>query len=153
MRSSSICALISLALMAANVSPAAARDAAQPGTFSGCPRDVRSLPARPLTSYAPMVRRVVLRFVRTSFARISRTSAAQLVGARTTTVFFVRDWLPTGWIKSECGIQVWRRSVGVGIYFPAMDKRHNPAGHCADCAHIRFLVSLTRGGWTVWGDQ
>jgi hypothetical protein len=153
-RSSLICALaVSLALTAADVTPAAAGDAVQPGTFSGCPRDVRLLPTGPLTSYAPTVRGVVIRFVGRSFARISHKPAAELAGARTTALFFVKDWLPTGWIKRECGVQVWRRSVGVVVYFPALDKRHNPAGHCADCAHIRFFVSLTRGGWSVWGDQ
>jgi len=122
-----------------------------PGTFSGCPRDTRPLPAHPLTAYAPAVRSAALQFVRTSFTHISQ-KPAELAGARTTSTFLVTKWLPSGWIKSECGVALWRRSVGVNVYFPAMDLPHNPIGHCNACAHIVFLAAPTRGGWTVWGD-
>jgi hypothetical protein len=122
-----------------------------PGTFSGCPRDTRPLPLQPLATYAPAVRSAVLQFVRTSFTHISHTPA-KLAGARTTDAFLVTKWVPSGWIKSECSVALWRRSVGVNVYFPAMDPAHNPVGHCNDCAHIVFLAAQTRGGWTVWGD-
>jgi hypothetical protein len=120
------------------------------GTFNGCPHAVESLPSS-LASYAPAVRGVVLAYVRTSFARTASTPA-RVIGARTTGVFLTRKWLPSGWIKSECGASVWRWSVGVGVYFPALDKPHNPVGRCGDCARITFLVARTRSVWTVWGD-
>jgi len=63
-----------------------------------------------------------------------------------------RKWISSGWVKSECGASVWRWSVGVGVYFPASDKPHNPVGRCGDCARITFLVARTRSVWTVWGD-
>jgi len=122
-----------------------------PGTFSGCPHDTRPLPVQPLATYAPSVRNAVLQFVRTSFTHISH-KPAKLDGARTTGTFLVTRWVPSGWIKSECGLTLWHRSVGVNVYFPAMDPPHNPVGHCNDCAHIVFLAAPTGGGWTVWGD-
>jgi hypothetical protein len=67
-------------------------------------------------------------------------------------ITLVRHWLPSGWIKRECGPTVWRNSVAVDVYFPRLDKPHNPVGHCNACAHVTFLAALTRGGWTVWGD-
>ena len=120
------------------------------GTFNGCPHAVEPLPS-PLASYAPAVRGVVLAYVRTSFARTASTPA-KVAGARTTGVFLTRKWIPSGWIKSECGASVWRWSVGVGVYFPALDKPHNPVGRCSDCARITFLLARTRSVWTVWGD-
>jgi hypothetical protein len=147
-----VCAVfVTTALAAVAATTLTARAGVPSGTFSGCPHNVRPLPARPLSSYAPAVRKAVQQFVRTSFVHISRTPA-KLVGARTTTAFLVTNWLPSGWIKSECGSRVWQRSVGVGVYFPAMDPAHNPVGHCNDCARIIFLTSRTLGGWTVWGD-
>lgn len=98
-----------------------------------------------------MVRKAVRQFLRTTFVHISHTPA-KLVGARTTAVFLVSNWLPSGWIKRECSVRVWRRSVGVSVYFPAMDPAHNPVGHCNDCATVTFLASPTAGGWSVWGD-
>jgi hypothetical protein len=119
------------------------------GTFNGCPRHVLPLPGS-ATSYTPAVRKVVLRFVTTTFARRSKTPK-QLIGARTTGVQLVRHWLPSGWIKSECGKAVWDRSIAVFVYFPAMDLPHNPIGHCNDCDHITFITSRTPTDWTVWG--
>jgi hypothetical protein len=60
--------------------------------------------------------------------------------------------VPSGWIKSECGLAVWQRSLAVSVYFPAMDPPHNPIGHRDDCAHIIFLASKTILGWTDWGN-
>jgi hypothetical protein len=49
--------------------------------------------------------------------------------------------------------RLWRNSVAVDVYFPRMDKPHNPIGHCNACAHLTFLAALTRGGGrTIWGD-
>ena len=138
--------------MAAGVATAFASSHPAPGTFGGCPHDALPLPARPLRSYERTVRVAVLQFVRTSFVHISRTPG-KLVDARATGVFLVRQWLPSGWIRSECGARVWRRSVGVGVYFPKMDPPHNPVGRCNDCAHVTFLASRTPGGWAVWGDH
>ena len=128
---------------------AAAPQSVPPGTFNGCPHHVLPLPGA-AASYAPKVRAVVLQFVATTFARRSN-KPKQLIGARTTGVQFVRHWLPSGWIKSECGTAVWQRSIAVFVYFPAMDLPHNPIGHCNDCDHITFITSHTRTGWTVWG--
>lgn len=153
MRSSVACALLATAVVVAvSVTPAFANAHSPPGTFSGCPHDALPLSARPLDSYQRAVRIAALQFVRTSFVHISR-SPSKLVGARTTSVFLVRHWLPSGWIKTECGIRVWSRSVGVDVYFPKMDLPHNPVGRCNDCSHITFLASRTLGGWTIWGDR
>ena len=88
----------------------------------------------------------VLQFVRTSFRKFAETRPNELAGARVRFMIFVRDWLPSGWIKSECGVAVWRNSVAVDVYFPRLDKPHNPVGHCNACAHLTFLAALTRGG-------
>jgi hypothetical protein len=152
-RSSLACALVFTAiLVAASVRPASASTHPPPGTFNGCPHDALPLPAGPLSSYQREARIAALQFVRTSFVHISRTPR-KLVGARTTGVFLVRHWLPSGWIKTECGIGAWRRSVGVNVYFPKMDLPRNPVGRCNDCARITFLASRTLGGWTIWGDH
>ena len=65
-------------------------------------------------------------------------------------VLLVRRWLPSDWIKQECGLTVWRRSVAVAVYFPRLDKPHNPIGHCNACAVLTFIAARTLGGWTVW---
>jgi len=146
-----ICAVVVFVLVAAACAAALAAPRGVPaGTFTGCPHDVRPLPG-PLPAYAPIVAKVVLAFVHTSFAHMSRTPK-RLGGARTTAIFLVRRWLPSGWIKSECGLAVWRRSVAVLVYFPAIDLPHNPVGRCNDCDHIAFIASRTLGRWTVWGD-
>ena len=121
------------------------------GTFSGCPRDTRPLPG-PLVSFEKPLDAAVLQFVRTSLPKLGTTPARQFVGARVRFVILVRDWVPSGWIKRECGAHVWRNSVAVDVYFPRLDKPHNPVGHCNDCAHLTLLAALTRGGWTIWGD-
>jgi hypothetical protein len=120
------------------------------GTFAGCPRGVRPLPGQ-LALYRPTVERVALRFVRTGFLRYARTPPASLVGARVRRVLPVRDWGPSGWVETECGLRVWERSVTVLVYFPRLDKPHNPIGHCDACAQLTFLLARTRSGWSVWG--
>ncbi|HJX53437.1 MAG TPA: hypothetical protein VJ801_11790, partial [Polyangia bacterium] len=60
-------------------------------------------------------------------------------------------WLPSGWIKTECGNGVWQRSVGVSVRFPAMEYP-NPKGPCNDCAHVTLLLGKTRHGWVTWGN-
>jgi hypothetical protein len=144
-------ALLAIAVSAISAcAPAIAAPQSVPtGTFNGCPQHVLTLPGS-AASYAPTVRTVVLRFVATTFARRSKTPK-QLVGARATGVQLVRHWLPSGWIKRECGNAVWQRSIAVFVYFPAMDLPHNPIGHCNDCDHISFITSRTPTGWTVWG--
>jgi hypothetical protein len=121
------------------------------GTFSGCPHDTRPIPERIATFERPL-RIAVLQFVGTSFRHFTKQPAGQLAGARIRQIILVRHWLPSGWIKSECGKTVWRNSAAVDVYFPRLDKPHNPVGHCNACAHLTFLTALTRGGWTVWGD-
>jgi len=140
-------------LVSVTASSARAQSIAGPppvGTFSGCPRDTRPL-LGPLSSFAGPLRMAVLQFVRTSFAKLVHSPSSQLVGARVRSVILVRNWLPSGWIKSECGLRVWQNSVAVDLYFPRLDLPHNPVGHCNACAHLTFLAARTSGGWTVWG--
>ena len=144
------CVLAAALVTAGRTSAQAASLGVPAGTFSGCPHDARPLPG-PLASYVSAVRRDVLAFVHTSFTHIARTPR-KLIGARITSVFLVRHWLPSGWIKSECGLKIWQRSVGADVYFSKMDLPHNPIVHCSACDRIIFLASLTRGGWTIWGD-
>jgi hypothetical protein len=115
-----------------------------PGTFAGCPQATLPLP-HAASAYAGMARAVVLRFVQTHPLRM------KIAGATARDVLLVRRWLPSGWIRSECGLRVWKRSLVVGVYYPAMDPPHNPIGHCSACARIRFLLSRTPSGWLVWG--
>jgi hypothetical protein len=138
------------ALAAGAVNAIASGKSVPAGTFSGCPRHVLPLPGS-AASYAPTVRKVVLRFVATTFAPTSKRPK-KLGGARTTGVLLVRHWFPSGWIKSECGRSVWERSIAVQVYFPALDLPHNPIGHCNDCARLMFVASRTSTGWTVWGE-
>jgi hypothetical protein len=140
-----LCALVAAAAAGAGTA------APPPGTFAGCPRDTRPLPAGPLVSYAPQLRRAVLEFVHTQFLKLS-AHPPDVRGARVVQILLVTRWRPSGWIKTECGATVWRRSVAAVVYFPKLDKPHNPIGHCNDCAHITFLAVRTEGGWTVWGD-
>ena len=94
-----------------------------------------------------------MRFVRRSLSKVSGAPTREFVGARITNVFRVRAWLPSGWIKTECGTLVWRNSVAATVYFPRMDKPHNPVGRSNDCARVSLIAALTRGGWTVWGSS
>ena len=61
-------------------------------------------------------------------------------------------WLPSGWVRSECGLTVWQRSLAVGVFFPAMNPAQNPVGYCGSCASITFLVARVPRGWLVWGN-
>jgi len=126
---------IAVLAISACAAAAAAPRSVPTGTFNGCPQHVLPLPGS-AASYAPTVRTVVLHFVATTFARRSKTTK-QLVGAETTGVQLVRHWLPSGWIKSECGTAVWQRSIAVFVYFPARDLPHNPLGRCNDWAMER----------------
>jgi hypothetical protein len=145
-----VCLSVSLALAVASAAAAPTVDRGAPvGTFHGCPRDPRPLPPR-LAGYEPAVRAAVLHFVHTGFLRFARTPASQLVGARVMKVVLVPHWFPSGWIKLECGATVWRRSVAVAVYFPRLDKPHNPIGHCNACAVLTFIAARTLSGWTVW---
>lgn len=140
-----------LAVVVASTTTARATPGGVPvGTFAGCPREVRPLPPR-LADYEPAVKRTALDFVRTGFRKYAQSPPSALVGARVRQVLLVRHWLPSGWIKAECGLLGWERSVAVLVYFPRLDKPHNPVGHCNACAQLTFLLSRTRGGWTVWG--
>src|ERR1700691_105861 len=121
-----------------------------PGTFDGCPAAITVL-SRPASSYTPAVSRVALRFIATTPFRVISSSRAKQVGARVTSVFLVRAWLPSGWVKSECGNVVWRNSLGVTVYYPRLNLPHNPVGRCDACDHVILLASKTRRGWTVWG--
>jgi hypothetical protein len=146
-----IIGVVLFAALLVGIAAARARSTPPFGTFNGCPRETQPLPER-VAAFERPLRGTVLRFVHTAFPRISKARAEQLVGARVRAIILVRHWLPSGWIKSECGLTVWRNSVAVDVYFPRMDRPHNPIGHCNACAHLTFLAALTRGGWTVWGD-
>jgi len=146
-----IAGLVLLTTLAVGAGAARSTVAAPPSaTFSGCPRDTRPFPVAADRFERPL-RAAVLQFVRTSLPKISKTPAKDLLGARIRKVVPVRDWLPSGWIKRECGLTVWRDSVAVDVYFPHLDRPRNPVGHCNACAHLTVLTALTRGGWTVWG--
>jgi len=56
-----------------------------------------------------------------------------------------RQWLPSGWVKRECGRALWERSVVADFDLPAM-------GPCESCAHVVFLPGKTRRGWITWGE-
>jgi len=114
------------------------------GTIAGCPQSTLPLPGTAVV-YVPSARKVVLRYVR------AHPKHLKIAGARTNLVLLMRHWLPSGWVKSECGLRVWERSLVVGVHFPAMDPPHNPVGNCSDCAEIRYLLARTPRGWLVWG--
>ena len=120
------------------------------GTFAGCPRGLLSPPP----SYRAQARRVTTRFLHTTYARwnVIHHWRTRLAGAQVGTPSLVRHWLPSGWVREECGKTVWLRSVVVGVGLPAMEYP-NPIGPCADCAHVTFLLGETRHGWTVWGND
>jgi hypothetical protein len=81
---------------------------------------------KPALAYVTVSRRVTMQFVR------EHPLGMKTAGAKMNGVLLVRHWLPSGWVKSECGLRVWERSVIVGVYYPAMDPPHNPIGHCND---------------------
>jgi hypothetical protein len=133
---------------------AVATQAAKPyGTFNGCPVGLLPLPSA-RTSYVAPARRVALRFLKTTFASMNRRHHwhLKLADANVRSVVPVPHWLPSGWIRSECGARVWQRSLAVGIWFPAMDYA-NPKGSCADCDHVTLLLGRTDRGWVVWGQS
>jgi hypothetical protein len=41
-------------------------------------------------------------------------------------------------------------AVAVAVYFPRLDKPHDPIGHCNACAVLTFIAARTTGDWTVW---
>lgn len=125
---------------------AAATAAVPAGTIHGCPHGVRPLPA----TYTPAVSRAALAYVHDVAARKSGPPGWD-AGARVREVLLVRHWFPSGWVEEECGRTVWLRSALVDVYFPVLDKPHNPVGHCNACSHLAYLVALTARGWTVWG--
>jgi hypothetical protein len=90
----------------------------------------------------------VLSFVQTHGSRLK----LKLDGARANRVLRVSAWLPSGWIKTECGLLVWKRSLAVGVFFPAMSPAHNPVGRRASCASITYLIAKLLGEWVVWGN-
>ena len=124
----------------------AATDGKPVGTFYGCP--VGLLPLS--TTYKPAVRRAAIVFLTTTYAKWNKERhwSMRLAGARVGIPFPVRHWLPSGWIKTECGNQVWQRSMGVGVRFPAMEYP-NPKGPCNDCAHVTLLLGKTHHGWVT----
>jgi hypothetical protein len=119
------------------------------GTFNGCPVGLKPLS----TTYKPAARHAAIVFLATTYVKWNKERhwGLRLAGARVGDPFPVRRWLPSGWIKTECGNQVWRRSVGVGVRFPAMLYR-NPKGPCNACAHVTLLLGETPRGWVTWGN-
>lgn len=106
-------------------------------------------------TYAPAVNKAVKRFLSGPYLQMARSHpgwSTKVKGAEVETVAFVPNWLPGGWIKSECGTLVWSRSVAAGVYFPELDLPHNPVGRCNDCDHVTYLLSKTADGWVVWGN-
>lgn len=138
---------LTLGFLTSGVSGFTATTATPAGTFGGCPRGTLPLTGT-LASYAPEARTRVLSFVRTRASRLK----LKVDGARANRVLRVSAWLPSGWIKSECGLLLWKRSLAVSVFFPAMDSAHNPVGRCADCASITYLIAKLPRGWVVWGN-
>lgn len=137
------------AVLAAAALAATARAGTPPGTFAGCPTGLEPVPA----SYAVTARRAAQTFLTTTYARWDRQRhwGTRLQGAEIGTPIRVTQWLPSGWIKSECGLATWRRSVAIPIRFPAMEYP-NPKGPCNACAHVTFLLGDTARGWQIWGN-
>ena len=126
---------------------AAATAAVPAGTFHGCPHGVR-----PLAGGVRAGGRRVRRSRTSTTSRHASTGRPAGTSAPASwTCALVRHWFPSGWVKEECGRTVWLRSALVSVYFPVLDKPHNPVGHCNACSHLAYLVSLTARGWTVWG--
>ena len=121
------------------------------GTFNGCPAGLRVLPTNP-AGWRPAARQAASIFLKTTFARWNKQRhwGIRLAGAYVGEPFLVRHWLPSGWIKSECGLAVWQRSVWVNVTFPAMEYP-NPKGPCNSCAQEVLLLGDTRHGWITWG--
>jgi hypothetical protein len=123
---------------------------AQPvGTFNGCPAGL--LPLR--TTQKSAARHAASIFLATTYAQWNkeRRWGMRLAGAQVGEPVLVRQWPSSGWIKTECGGEVWQRSFGVSVRFPAMEYP-NPKGPCNDCAHVRLLLGKTRHGWVTWGN-
>lgn len=119
------------------------------GTFNGCPAGLQPLPSK----YKTASRHAAIVFLTTTYATWNKERhwGMMLKGAQVGEPFLVRHWLPSGWIKTECGNEVWRRSVGVSVRFPAMEYP-NPKGPCNACAHVTLLLGETRHGWMTWGN-
>lgn len=135
---------------AACAAPALSGRAAKPaGTFSGCPSGLVPVPA----GFRTDARRAAALFLHTTYTRWNRVHhwGIRLAGAEVGPPVLVRDWLPSGWVKEECGTTVWLRSVVVPVGFPAMEYP-NPVGPCNACAHVAFLLGKTGQGWIAWGE-
>src|SRR4051812_27113182 len=104
--------LAGLAVALSAAALAATAHAGHPaGTFAGCPTGLKPIPA----DYASTARRLALQFA------LTHPRGMRLKGAHATQAIRVSHWLPSGWIRSACGLAVWRRSVAVNVTFPAME--------------------------------
>ena len=116
-----------------------------PGTFNGCPRGLQPLPAA-AGAWQPQARAAATVFLRTTYARWNRERHwhEKLAGAIFRKALPVRRWVMGAWVKSECGRNVWARSVMVDFDLPAM-------GPCESCAKVVLLLGKTHRGWIAWG--
>jgi hypothetical protein len=147
---SGLACIVASAIAAAVCAAAMAASPGKPaGTFNGCPSGL----VPPPSTYKPAVRHAASVFLTTTYAKWNeeRHWGMRLTGARVGEPFLVRHWLPSGWVRTECGNGVWRRSVGVNVSFPAMEYP-NPKGPCNDCAHVTLLLGKTSRGWVTWGN-
>jgi hypothetical protein len=137
------------ATIAGSVAAAGAAGGKSVGTFNGCPRGLKALPV----TWRVQARAEAREFLTTTYAAWNRERhwGLRLAGAQEGAPFLVRHWLPSGWIKSECGQTVWARSVGVTFVFPAMEYP-NPKGPCNACAHVTLLLGKTPTRWVTWGN-
>lgn len=121
------------------------------GTFHGCPDGLVALPAS-ASLWRAQARQAGLHFLRTTYARWDRQRhwRLRLRGATAGRPFLASRWLPSGWIKTECGSTTRGRAVVLPIDLPAM-RYPNPVAPCGDCAGVRLLLGLTRHGWMAWG--
>ena len=119
------------------------------GTFHGCPHGLQALPL----SWRHEAATEAMTFLTTTYGAWNRQRhwGLRMAGAQAGAPFLVRRWLPSGWIKRECGQTVWARSVGVTFIFPAMEYP-NPKGPCNACAHVTLLLGKTRSAWVTWGN-
>jgi hypothetical protein len=140
-----VLALVAVAVLAG----AAQAGAGARPAFGTCPRG-----PEPLSEVDVIVARaVVLRFATSEFAAMSRRRGATLLtrGAYVSRALRAPRWAKGGFVRSRCGVTVWRRTVVVGVVFPAMYRSDRTApGPCNDCAGAEFLASRTTSGWLVW---
>jgi hypothetical protein len=148
-RSLLCCWVVVLAALSLGVATCGGAAGKPSGTFDGCPTGLRV----PGSGWSTAARQEAAVFLGTTYARWNRQRhrKIRLAGAQVGKPLLVRHWLPSRWVKTECGLTVWRLSVVVPVVFPAMEYP-NPSGPCNACARTVWLLGKTDHGWLVWGN-